>query len=93
MEISKQISYRSGLDLFCWGFILFLHLVHSPLPFHLVYLSVNVVFVPQVQDCSSSCFCCLRSGGLGYLRGLCKFPDGRDWWWVVLGVALVGRAQ
>ena len=26
------------------------------------------------------------------LRGLCKPPDGRDWWWEKLGLALVGRA-
>ena len=25
-------------------------------------------------------------------RGLCKLPDGRDWWWGKLGLALVGRA-
>ena len=37
----------------------------------------------RLQDCSS-CFCCLPSGGCSYLRGLCKFPDGRDWWWVKL---------
>ena len=28
----------------------------------------------RLQDCSSSCFCCLPFGGWGYLRGLCKFP-------------------
>ena len=22
---------------------------------------------------------------------MCKFPDGRDWWWVELGVALVSE--
>ena len=38
----------------------------------------------RLQNCSSSCFCCLPSGGWGYLRGLCKLPDGRDWWWVEL---------
>ena len=47
----------------------------------------------RLQDCSSSCFCCLPSGGCGYLRGLCKLPEGRDWWWVELGVVLVGWAQ
>ena len=47
----------------------------------------------RLQDCSYSCFCCLPSRGWGYLRGLCMLPDGRDWWWVELGVALVGRAQ
>ena len=47
----------------------------------------------RLQDCSSSCFCCLPSGGWGYLRGLRKLPDGRDWWWVELGVSLVSRAQ
>ena len=47
----------------------------------------------RLQNCSSSCFCYLPSGGWGYLRGLCKLPDGRDWWWVELTVALVGRAQ
>ena len=26
------------------------------------------------------------------LRGLCKLPDGRDWWWKHLGLALVGSA-
>ena len=26
------------------------------------------------------------------LRGLCKLPDGRDWQWEKLSVALVGRA-
>ena len=26
------------------------------------------------------------------LRGLCKLPDGRDWWWEKLGLSLVGRA-
>ena len=39
--------YMVGLIIFFWGFILFLHLVHSPLPFHFVCLSVNVVFDPQ----------------------------------------------
>ena len=23
---------------------------------------------------------------------MCKLPDGRDWWWEKLGLALVGRA-
>ena len=27
------------------------------------------------------------------LRGLYKLPDGRDWWWEKLGLALVGRAM
>ena len=27
-----------------------------------------------------------------WLRGLCKLPDGRDWQWEKLGLALVGRA-
>ena len=49
--------------------------------------------IHRLQDCSSFCFCCLPSGGWGYLRVLYKLPDGRDWWWVELGVALVGRAQ
>ena len=26
------------------------------------------------------------------VRGLCKFPEGRDWGWVKLGLALVDRA-
>ena len=26
------------------------------------------------------------------VRGLYKFPDGRDWGWVKLGLALVDRA-
>ena len=26
------------------------------------------------------------------LTGLCKFPDGKDWFWEELGLALVGRA-
>jgi len=26
------------------------------------------------------------------LRGFYKLPDGRDWWWGKLGLALVGRA-
>ena len=26
------------------------------------------------------------------IRGLCKLPDGRDWLWGKLGLALVGRA-
>ena len=26
------------------------------------------------------------------LRGLCKLPDGRKWWWEKLGLALVSRA-
>ena len=26
------------------------------------------------------------------LRGLCKLPDGMDWWWEKLGFTLVGRA-
>ena len=25
------------------------------------------------------------------LRGLCKLPDGKDWWWEKLDLALVGR--
>ena len=27
------------------------------------------------------------------LRGLCKLPDGRDWLWGKLGLALVGGAM
>ena len=27
------------------------------------------------------------------IRGLCKLPDGRDWLWGKLGLALVGRAR
>ena len=45
--------------------------------------------VHRLQDCSSSCFCCLPSGGWGYLKGLCKFPDGRDWWWAELSKTLI----
>jgi len=26
------------------------------------------------------------------IRGLCRLPDGRDWLWGKLGLALVGRA-
>ena len=26
------------------------------------------------------------------LRGLYRLPDGRDWWWEKLSLALVGRA-
>jgi len=26
------------------------------------------------------------------LKGLRKLPDGRDWWWEKLGLALMGRA-
>ena len=26
------------------------------------------------------------------LRGLCKLPDGKNWQWEKLGLALVGRA-
>ena len=26
------------------------------------------------------------------LRGLCKLPDERDWWWEKLGLSLMGRA-
>ena len=44
----------------------------------------------QLQDCSllaSSVFWWIRLGEL------CKFPDGRDWQWGKLGLALVGRAM
>ena len=44
----------------------------------------------QLQDCSllaSSVFWWMRLGEL------CKFPDGRDWQWGKLGLALVGRAM
>ena len=27
------------------------------------------------------------------IRGLCKLPDGREWLWGKLGLALVGRAM
>ena len=27
------------------------------------------------------------------LRGLCKPPDVRNWWWEKLGLAVVGLAQ
>ena len=27
------------------------------------------------------------------LEGLFKLPNGRDWWWEKLGLALVGRAM
>ena len=44
----------------------------------------------QLQDCSllaSSVFWWMRLGEL------CKFPDGKDWQWEKLGLALVGRAM
>ena len=44
----------------------------------------------QLQDCSllaASVFWWMRLGEL------CKFPDGRDWQWGKLGLALVGRAM
>jgi len=41
-------------------------------------------------DCGSSCFFCLTSDGCG--QEVFKLPDGRDWWWEKLGLALVGRA-
>ena len=43
----------------------------------------------QLQDCSllaSSVFWWMKLGEL------CKFPDGRDWQWEKLGLALVDRA-
>ena len=43
----------------------------------------------RLQNYSSSCFCCLPSGGWSYLRGLRKLPDGRDWWWVELSKTLI----
>ena len=43
----------------------------------------------RLQDCNSSCFCCLPSGGWGSLSGLWKFPDGRDWWWAELSKTLI----
>ena len=33
----------------------------------------------RLQDCSSSCFCCLPSGEWGHIRSLCRLPGGRDW--------------
>ena len=42
-----NILMVNGPFLVFWGLILFLHLVYSPLPFQLDYVSVNVVFVPQ----------------------------------------------
>ena len=40
------------------------------------------------------CFLLLLLSALWWmrLRDLCKLPDGRDWWWGKLGLALVGRA-
>ena len=45
----------------------------------------------QLQDCDSSCFFCLPSGGWGW--GFCKLPDGRDWRWEKLRLVLVGKAM
>ena len=44
----------------------------------------------QLQDCSL-----LASSVLWWMRlgELCKFPDGRDWQWEKVGLALVGRAK
>ena len=50
---------------FFWGFILFLHLVQSPLLF-ILSISLWMWFsFHRLQNCSSSCFCCLPSGGSG----------------------------
>ena len=65
---------------------MFLHLIHSPLPFHFVYLSVNVVFVPQA---AGLLFFLLLLSALWWMR----LSKRRDWWWVELGVDLMGRAQ
>ena len=41
-------------------------------------------------DCGFHSVCSLMKGQL--IRGLWKLPDGRDWLWGKLGLALVGRA-
>ena len=68
--------------LFFWGFILFLHLGHNLLPFHFC----------DFHSGGCRIIVLLASGRQGYLRGLCKLPDMRNWWCVELSLALEGRA-
>ena len=81
--ISTSFSYFSGV-LSC-SFIWYIALCLFILSF---FLWMWFLF-HRLQDCSSSCFCSLPSGRWGCLRGLCKFPDGRDWWWVELIKTLI----
>ena len=50
IKINNVSMQYFSFSCFSGVFILFLHLVHSPLPFHFAYLSVNVVFVPQAAE-------------------------------------------
>ena len=71
LPISTSFSCYSGV--LSWSFIWFIALC---LFIFSVFMSMWFLF-HRLQDCNSSCFCCLPSGGWGYLRGLSKFPDGR----------------
>ena len=81
-SISTSFSCFSGVlsCSFIWNIILCIF----TLTFWLCFCSGDSVVVLLAS--------CLPSSGKGYLKGLFKFPDGRDWWWEKLGVALVGRA-
>ena len=50
-----------------------------------------MVLVLEAAGLYSSSICYLMSVGWCYLTGFCKLPDGSDWWWVELGLSLVGR--
>ena len=51
-----------------------------------------IVF-PKCSFCFSHCGIVVLSAiWWSRLGGLCKLPDGRDWWWEKLSLALVGRA-
>ena len=46
-------------------------------------------FFSHLWDCGTSCFFCLPSDRGAW--GLCKLPDGSNWWWEKLGLALVAK--
>ena len=78
LPISTSFSYFSGV------FVLSLHLGHNFQLFHGDFVLVAV----------GLWFFLLLLSALWWrrLRALCKLPDGRDWWWKNLGLALVGSA-
>ena len=64
-----KVAYLHFIWLFFWGFILFLHLVQSPLPFHFVFLWMWFSF-HRLQNCSSSSFCLGAFSSRLFLNGI-----------------------
>ena len=58
---------------------------------HFGYFSVIVVFILEAMGLKFLLI--LSALWRMRIRGLCKLPDGRDWLWGKLSLALVGRAM